>query len=81
MIITTSVHHVSLLMYTVNLFCVSGCKAHKAIEDIVNNKRLCGDIRQLSPGDQTYDVEVFHKVVCFFAPKSSHFFYPQMQAR
>ena len=58
-----------------------GTKPHKAVEDIVDCKRLCGDIRQLSPADQTYAVEVFHKVVCFFSPKSSHFFYAQMQAR
>ena len=35
----------------------------------------------MSPSQQTSSLESFHKVVCLFAPKFQHFFYPAMRAR
>ncbi|KAJ8305051.1 hypothetical protein KUTeg_017394 [Tegillarca granosa] len=42
---------------------------------------LLKDIEKLSPAEQTSSLESFHKVVCFFAPKAVHFFYPKLRAR
>lgn len=39
------------------------------------------DIKKLSPAEQTSSLESFHRVICFFAPKSLHFFHAQMEAR
>ena len=60
---------------------VLGSKAYMELSEIVENKLLCKAIRQLSPLDQTSSLESFHKVVCYFAPMSTHFFYPAMKAR
>ncbi|KAJ8301015.1 hypothetical protein KUTeg_022534 [Tegillarca granosa] len=57
---------------------------HDQLEDRVWMKEgpmLLKDIQKLSPAEQTSSLESFHKVVCFFAPKAVHFFYPQMRAR
>lgn len=63
------------------LWLLSGSKAHKELELIVNNKQLCKDIKQLAHLGQTSALESFHKIVTFFAPKNVHYFYSAMEAR
>ncbi len=63
------------------LLCNSGSKAHKQVELVVESPYILRDIGQLSPYGQTSSVESFHRVICFFAPKSLHFFYSAMKAR
>ena len=59
----------------------SGSKAHKELIAIASSKLLCRDIKKLSPAEQTSSLESYHKIVTFFAPKSVHYFFPEMQAR
>ena len=66
--------HCMLTTLTSRFFVLSGSKAHKELELIVKQKCLIADIGQLSPCEQTSALESYHKVVCFFAPKSRHFF-------
>ncbi|KAJ8305056.1 hypothetical protein KUTeg_017399 [Tegillarca granosa] len=56
-------------------------KAYIELKNVVKGSMLLKDIQKLSPAEQTSSLESFHKVVCFFAPKAVHFFYPQMRAR
>ncbi|KAJ8303743.1 hypothetical protein KUTeg_018666 [Tegillarca granosa] len=56
-------------------------KAYIELKNVVKGSMLLKDIHKLSPTEQTSSLESFHKVVCFFAPKAVHFFYPQMRAR
>ncbi|KAK3107168.1 hypothetical protein FSP39_008415 [Pinctada imbricata] len=58
-----------------------GFKPHMDLERIITGRMLLTDIRKLSPVGQTSSLESFHKVVCYFAPKSVHFFHAQMEAR
>ncbi|KAK3107901.1 hypothetical protein FSP39_024743 [Pinctada imbricata] len=58
-----------------------GLKPHMDLERIITGRMLLTDIRKLSPVGQTSSLESFHKVVCYFAPKSVHFFHAQMEAR
>ena len=64
-----------------SIFPILGSQCHKALEDIVKSKFLLKDIGNMSPVDQTSGLEAFHKVICFFAPKDTHFFYHAMKAR
>lgn len=63
------------------MWITKGSRVHKALAAIINSPALMRDIGQLSPRDQTSGLESFHKIVCFFAPKSTHYFYLQMRAR
>ncbi|KAK3099185.1 hypothetical protein FSP39_000706 [Pinctada imbricata] len=58
-----------------------GFKPHMELERIVTGRMLLTDIKKLSPVGQTSSLESFHKVVCYFAPKSVHYFHAQMEAR
>lgn len=58
-----------------------GSKAHNEVEKVVKGRLLATDIKKLSPAEQTSSLESFHRVICFFAPKSLHFFHAQMEAR
>ena len=59
----------------------AGSKAHKELELLVKAKLLLKDIPSLAPYEQTSALESFHNICCYFAPKSVHFFYANMQAR
>ncbi|XP_076085026.1 uncharacterized protein LOC143055858 isoform X2 [Mytilus galloprovincialis] len=56
-------------------------KVYQAIEKIAQERTLMKDIGKLSPAEQTSSLESYHRVVCFFAPKSVHFMHAQMEAR
>ena len=60
---------------------VSGSRAHKGLQLLVNNKIFLKDIAKLSPSGQTSSLEAYHSVLLFFAPKMVHFFFPAMKAR
>ena len=60
---------------------VQGSRAHKGLLLILNNKVLLKDVGKLSPSGQTSSVESYHSVLCFFAPKMVHYFFPTMKAR
>ncbi|XP_052813268.1 uncharacterized protein LOC128240615 isoform X1 [Mya arenaria] len=56
-----------------------GSKAAAKMEDILLNKRLCKDIKNLSTGFQTSTLESFHSVINHFAPKmTAYSFHGQM---
>ncbi|KAL3885640.1 hypothetical protein ACJMK2_025690 [Sinanodonta woodiana] len=58
-----------------------GSKAHTEVEKVVKGRLLATDIRNSqSPAEQTSGLESFHRVICFFAPKTLHFFHAQMEA-
>lgn len=63
------------------LLFVTGSKAFKELETVINSKYLLKDIPKLSSSHQTSLVEVLHKVDIYFAPKHTHFFYQGMKAR
>ncbi|XP_065071075.1 uncharacterized protein LOC135695817 [Rhopilema esculentum] len=54
---------------------------YKLLKPIITAPLLVNDIGSLSPLYQTYGLEVFHRVILCFAPKSHHFFYWSMLAR
>ena len=56
------------------MWLLPGSKAHKELEIICGNTRLCKAIRCLSQDSQTSSLESYHKVVIFFASKSVHYF-------
>ena len=58
-----------------------GSKCHKALTLVIRSPFLLRDIGKMSPYEQTAGLESFHKVVGFFAPKDTHFFYNAMRAR
>ncbi|KAL3890946.1 hypothetical protein ACJMK2_003215, partial [Sinanodonta woodiana] len=58
-----------------------GSNAHTEVEKVFKGRLLATDIKKLSPAEQTSGLESFHRVICFFAPKSLHFFHAQMEAR
>ena len=60
---------------------VSGSRAHKGLQLLVNNKIFLKDIAKLSPSGQTSSLEAYHSVLLFFAPKMVHSFFPAMKAR
>ncbi|KAJ8043860.1 hypothetical protein HOLleu_11148 [Holothuria leucospilota] len=49
--------------------------------DIITDKMLQNDVKQLWPVHQTLHVEGFHSVVIHFAPKSTHVSYRTMISR
>ncbi|XP_076112428.1 uncharacterized protein LOC143080460 [Mytilus galloprovincialis] len=58
-----------------------GSPAYIEFEKVICGRMLLKDIKKLSPAEQTSGLESFHNIVCYFAPKSTHFFYWQMRAR
>ena len=58
-----------------------GSKVYKELRDVITSNFLMNDIKKLSPGEQTSDLEAFHSLVCQFVPKSTHYFYDAMKAR
>nr|XP_006001817.1 PREDICTED: uncharacterized protein LOC102349191 isoform X2 [Latimeria chalumnae] len=58
-----------------------GSRQHKYLEDMVGNKRLVNDVKQLSSSHQTYLLENFHRGICVFAPKFIHYHHESMKAR
>ncbi|KAK3105927.1 hypothetical protein FSP39_008705 [Pinctada imbricata] len=58
-----------------------GSKVYKELQDVITSNFLMNDIKKLSPGEQTSDLEAFHSLVCQFVPKSTHYFYDAMKAR
>ncbi|XP_052084466.1 uncharacterized protein LOC127721708 [Mytilus californianus] len=57
-----------------------GSPAYVELEKVICGRMLLKDIKKLSPAEQTSGLESFHNIVCYFAPKSTHFFYWQMRA-
>lgn len=57
------------------VFSTTGTKACAKVEDLITSTRLCNDMRKLSTGAQTSDLEAFHSVVNHFAPKQYSFKY------
>ena len=49
--------------------------------DVVTSKRFVNDVKKLSPGHQTSNVESYHNIINKFAPKSTHFSFPGMMTR
>ena len=58
-----------------------GSKAYELLTDIIFNKHLLGDIKKLSPSQQTSSLESYHSVVNHFAPKLMAFSYVGMHCR
>lgn len=54
-----------------------GSKAYDELEKIVLGRSLVKDIKNISPAEQTSGLESFHRVVCHFAPKLTHFSMPE----
>ncbi|CAG2238342.1 unnamed protein product [Mytilus edulis] len=57
-----------------------GSPAYIELEKVICGRMLLKDIKKLSPAEQTSGLESFHNIVCYFAPKSTHFSL-QMRAR
>lgn len=73
---------------TLNLDIVEGTrwlnknsKAHNALKEVILDKRLCKDIRQLSEFCHTGSREVFHCLLLKYAPKRQEFDEDQMYTR
>ncbi|CAG2211670.1 unnamed protein product [Mytilus edulis] len=58
----------------------TGSPAYIELEKVISGRMLLKDIKKLSPAEQTSGLESFHNIVCYFAPKSTHFSL-QMRAR
>lgn len=58
-----------------------GSKAHKALSEVVFDKRLAKDLKHIAKACHTGNLEVFHSVLLKYCPKRLHFSYPVMQAR
>ena len=58
-----------------------GSPAHKAIQDIIFNKRLTKDLRKMTGFCHTGSLEVFHSLMTKYVPKRLHFSYEGMKAR
>ncbi|KAK3741667.1 hypothetical protein QZH41_016251, partial [Actinostola sp. cb2023] len=58
-----------------------GSEAFEKLSDILENKRIQDDIKQLSPYGQTSSIEGFHSIINHFAPKMVHFSYKGMWSR
>ncbi|CAL4089388.1 unnamed protein product, partial [Meganyctiphanes norvegica] len=56
-------------------------KAYDAFCELAQNKRLLNDVKKLSPGNQTSNIEAFHSLINQFAPKRLHFSYIGMLTR
>ncbi|XP_066269490.1 uncharacterized protein [Branchiostoma lanceolatum] len=59
----------------------SHTKVSIEVEKVVCRKKLCGDIKRLSPVHQTSSLEAFHSLINHFAPKMYHFCYEGMECR
>ena len=60
---------------------LAGSKPYKELKEVVERTGLVKDIQKLSPAHQTYSLESYHKICCFFATKFVHFFYLSMEGR
>ena len=58
-----------------------GSKAHNALKEVVLDKRLIKDIRQLSEFCHTGSLEVYHSLMLKYVPKRQEFDFDQMVAR
>ncbi|KAJ8048791.1 THAP domain-containing protein 1 [Holothuria leucospilota] len=58
-----------------------GSVAHKALSDIVFDKRLSKDLKHVTQACHTGSLEVFHNVLLKYCPKRLHFTYPTMLGR
>ena len=58
-----------------------GSKAHNALLEVVLDKRLTKDIRQLSEFCHTGSLEVYHSLMTKYVPKRQEFDFDQMNAR
>ena len=58
-----------------------GSKAHNALKEVVLDKRLVKDIRQLSEFCHTGCLEVYHSLMLKYVPKRQEFDFDQMVAR
>ena len=76
-----SINMCNILKLITFILMITGSKAHKELEIILENKLLVKDIGQLSHRDQTSRLESFHKVMIQFASKALHIHYPSMEAR
>lgn len=56
-------------------------EAFELLDNLINNTRRLGDIRQLSPDAQTSALEAYHSVVNHFAPKMFHFHHASQRSR
>ena len=56
-------------------------EAHRALQEILFDKRLVKDIKQLTQACRTGAIEVYHNVYLKYCPKRLHFRYPAMLAR
>ncbi|KAM9355035.1 uncharacterized protein KZ484_013238 [Pholidichthys leucotaenia] len=56
-------------------------KGCEKVVDMINKTRVLRDVRKLSPGQQTSNVEAFHSLIIRFAPKSVHFSFLGMLTR
>ena len=63
------------------LYIYSGTKACEKLYDVICNKYLLADIKQLSPFQQTSGLESYHSVINHFAPKLLAFSYVGMHCR
>ena len=65
----------------INYFFISGSKTHAVLEAVVTRKQLLKDVAMISPAEQTSPLEAFHRLILYFAPKNTHYFFPVMNAR
>ena len=63
------------------LMLYAGSTAAVKMEALLTKKLFIKDIRQLSPGNQTYSLEAFHSLMIKFAPKHTGFSYLGMHSR
>ncbi|KAJ8048407.1 hypothetical protein HOLleu_00712 [Holothuria leucospilota] len=53
-----------------------GSKAHEALKNVVFNKTLRRDLKQVTKACHTGHLEVFHSALLKYCPKRLHFNYP-----
>ena len=58
-----------------------GSLDHAVLEEVVTRKQLLKDVAMISPAEQTSALEAFHRLIMYFAPKNTHYFFPVMNAR
>lgn len=67
--------------YKLSFYIYSGTKACEKLYEVICNKQLLVDIKQLSPFQQTSGLESYHSVINHFAPKLLAFSYVGMHCR